>query len=183
MRKGKMWLGLLATGILLSSALISVTNVAMDNEMLINDVLGLSGTKIESSKRSDYADENGNLTDEGWKRMIKDSYDFCIQEEEEGAVLLKNENNALPLDTSAAKEKAISCFGWAFSHPVYGGTGSGDVDTATCVTPQIGLENAGFTVNPALASAYDTWSKDTANNYTNAVNTVGNNTTTALMSA
>lgn len=101
----------------------------------------------------------------------------------EGFVLLKNENGALPLNTSVAKEKAISCFGWAFSHPVYGGTGSGDVDTATCVTPQIGLENAGFTVNPTLATAYDTWSKDPANNYTNAVNTVGNNTTTALMSA
>ena len=95
-------------------------------------------------------------------------------------MLLKNEGNALPLDTST-EEKKISAFGWSFSHPVYGGTGSGNVKTDTAVTPQAGLENAGFTVNPELVEAYGAWSA--SNYYTNAVNTVGNNTTTALMSA
>ena len=77
MKKGKLCLGLFSTGIVLTCTLLSLTNVAIDNEMLINDVLGLTGTKINKSARSSYADEDGNLTDEGYSRMIKDSYDFC----------------------------------------------------------------------------------------------------------
>lgn len=99
----------------------------------------------------------------------------------EGFVLLKN-NGALPLDTGKEKEKNVSCFGWGFSHPVYGGTGSGSVKIETCGTPQKGLENAGFTVNPTLVAAYDTWSKAESSMLGEAVNT-GNGTSTALMSA
>ncbi len=113
MKKGKTWLGIFATGVLLSTALMSATSVAMDNEMLINDVLGLTGQKISESKRSAYADENGQLSDEGWRRMIKDSYDFCVQEEEEGAVLLKNENGALPLKQD---ERNVTLFGRNSAH-------------------------------------------------------------------
>ena len=112
MKKGKVWLGLFATGILLSTMLISATNVAMDNEMLINDALDLTGQKISTSKRSAYADDDGNLTDEGWARMIKDSYDFCVQEEEEGSVLLKNENNAVA--TNRYRYRTFDCF-----HPLF----------------------------------------------------------------
>ncbi|MCI9032279.1 MAG: hypothetical protein HFK09_07185 [Clostridia bacterium] len=100
----------------------------------------------------------------------------------EGFVLLKNKSNTLPIATSKTNPTKINCFGWGFSHPVYGGTGSGKVKTATSVTPQKGLENAGFTVNPTLVAAYDDWSKDDANMLGNAVNT-GNGTSNALMSA
>ena len=152
MRKGKMWLGLLATGILLSSALISVTNVAMDNEMLINDVLGLNGTRIESSKRSDYADENGNLTDEGWKRMIKDSYDFCIQEEEEGAVLLKNENNALPL---TEEERNVTLFGRNSAHLcLRSGAGGAAPNQDLVVHLNDAFESKGFEYNKTVWNLY-----------------------------
>ena len=91
----------------------------------------------------------------------------------EGFVLLKNKSNTLPIATSKTNPTKINCFGWGFSHPVYGGTGSGKVKTATSVTPQKGLENAGFTVNPTLVAAYDDWSKDDANMLGNAVNTGG----------
>lgn len=77
--------------------------------------------------------------------------------EGEGIVLLKN-SGALPLDLSNEKEKKVSVFGWAFSHPVYGGTGSGSVNSENSVTPQMGLENAGFIVNPSLVSEYASWS-------------------------
>lgn len=81
--------------------------------------------------------------------------------EEEGIVLLKNQNGALPLDRSQPGQRRVSAFGWAFSHPVYGGTGSGDIGDGYCVTPQAGLENAGFSVNPTLVGAYDEWSRST----------------------
>ena len=63
MKKSKLWLGLSAVGVLLTTTLIAGTQVAMDNEGLINDVLGLSRTNLASSKRSAYAEADGSLTD------------------------------------------------------------------------------------------------------------------------
>ncbi|MEE3431829.1 MAG: glycoside hydrolase family 3 C-terminal domain-containing protein [Candidatus Enteromonas sp.] len=45
---------------------------------------------------------------------------------QEGIVLLKNKNNTLPL----AKTEAIAPMGYYYAHPVYGGTGSGNVNTS-----------------------------------------------------
>ena len=89
MKKSKLWLGLSAVGILLTTTLIAGTQVAMDNEMLINDVLGLSRTNLSKAKGSDYAEKDGSLTDTGYYKLIADSYKFCIEEEEQGAVLFK----------------------------------------------------------------------------------------------
>ena len=49
-----------------------------------------------------------------------------IEEVEEGAVLLKNENHALPL----AKGSNVSLFGGASAYPLYGASGSGGINTA-----------------------------------------------------
>lgn len=91
--------------------------------------------------------------------------------EGEGIVLLKNENGTLPLDPRGGKEKNVSVFGWSFSHPVYGGSGSGAVDEESCITPRDGLEDAGFSVNPTLESLYADWSANTKRK-TNAGKTV-----------
>lgn len=69
---------------------------------------------------------------------------------EEGMVLLKNENNALPL-SGVSK---LNVFGWSSTNPIYGGTGSGSVDTTTCVTLLQGLENAGFELNTDISDFY-----------------------------
>jgi len=75
----------------------------------------------------------------------------------EGTVLLKNDG-ALPLSSG---EKKVACFGWAFTHPMYGGYGSNKIDDEKCVTPQQGLENAGFTVDQDLVDTYKQWSENT----------------------
>lgn len=75
---------------------------------------------------------------------------ICQQLEEEGAVLLKNENNALPL----SEGNQVSCFSITSVDPVYGGTGSGAVDTATAVTLKSALEQAGLKVNGSLWDFY-----------------------------
>ena len=54
----------------------------------------------------------------------------------EGIVLAKNSSQSLPLDEGAA----VTMLGAAAVNPVYGGAGSGSVDTSTAVTPQQGLE-------------------------------------------
>lgn len=67
----------------------------------------------------------------------------------EGIVLAKNTDAALPL----ASGQKVTMLGRAAADPVYGGSGSGSVDTTTAVNPRQGLENAGFQVNPTAHDA------------------------------
>lgn len=67
----------------------------------------------------------------------------------EGIVLTKNADSFLPI----APQK-INVFGWASTNPIYGGTGSGTVDTTTAVGILEGLENAGFETNSELSEMY-----------------------------
>lgn len=62
---------------------------------------------------------------------------------DEGMVLLKNSNNALPISTSTG----ITLLGRGSVDPIYGGSGSGNVDTTTCANPKSGIEKAGFKVD------------------------------------
>lgn len=70
----------------------------------------------------------------------------------EGAVLLKNTDNALPL---TAGERSITLFGIGSVDPVYGGTGSGAVDTTTAPTFKSAMERDGlFQVNEKVWNWY-----------------------------
>ena len=71
---------------------------------------------------------------------------------EEGFVLLKNQDGALPLDASST---TVSLIGRGAVDPLYGGSGSGNVDASTCATPVSGLEEAGFTVDSASYDFFD----------------------------
>ncbi len=72
--------------------------------------------------------------------------------EDEGIVLLRNENGTLPL----AEGTKVNLFGYASVDPIYGGTGSGSGDTSSNVDVVQGLKNAGLTVNEELVSFYKT---------------------------
>ena len=76
--------------------------------------------------------------------------EICHQVEAEGAVLLMNENNALPL-TSGAK---VSCFSNSSVNLVYGGTGSGNIDASKADNLKSALEKAGLVVNESLWNFY-----------------------------
>ncbi len=73
----------------------------------------------------------------------------------EGVILTKNTDDFLPI----APQK-INVFGWASTNPIYGGTGSGTVDTATAVGILQGLENAGFETNAELSELYVNYRED-----------------------
>lgn len=73
----------------------------------------------------------------------------------EGVILTKNTDAFLPI----APQK-INVFGWASTNPIYGGTGSGTVDTATAVGILQGLENAGFETNEELSKLYTDYRAD-----------------------
>ncbi|MBR3106142.1 MAG: glycoside hydrolase family 3 C-terminal domain-containing protein [Clostridia bacterium] len=70
--------------------------------------------------------------------------------ENEGIVLLRNENSALPL----ASGTKVNLFGYASVDPIYGGTGSGSGDTSANVDVVKGLTNSGLQVNDQLVTFY-----------------------------
>ncbi|GMO57383.1 MAG: glycoside hydrolase family 3 protein [Treponemataceae bacterium] len=75
--------------------------------------------------------------------------------EEEGITLLKNNASALPL-ASGAK---VTLFGRNSVDAIYGGGGSGNVDTTNAATFESALTAAGFNLNPATVNFYKEVSK------------------------
>ncbi|MHA6481998.1 glycoside hydrolase family 3 N-terminal domain-containing protein [Paenibacillus sp. strain BS8-2] len=76
----------------------------------------------------------------------------------EGIVLLKNEENQLPL-----QDKKVNVFGMASLNLRYGGGGSGAGDTSRAVNLFQGLEQAGITYNTELKALYDEVAKREGN--------------------
>lgn len=107
----------------------------------INSFLGISTSKTVNTGGDDsyvryYESEFSSVAD------LKEAGLAKVREVEgEGAVLLKNEGNTLPL---AGKE--VSLFGATAISPVYGGTGSGAVSAADAPTYLQVLTETGFTV-------------------------------------
>lgn len=71
--------------------------------------------------------------------------------EEEGIVLLKNENDVLPLNSKSK----ISVFSQNSVDPVFGGGGAGSVDSAKAINLKTALLEAGFEINETLWSFYE----------------------------
>lgn len=74
---------------------------------------------------------------------------FAPEISDEGIVLLKNENELLPL-----ANKKVNIFGYDAYHFKYSGGGSGAVDLSNCVTLFDGLSRAGIEYNPDLHTMY-----------------------------
>ncbi len=157
MAKPKLWLGLSAVGVLVTSVLLAGRQLAGDYAGLINDVLGLSTQKISNIDSADvkgsaYKDADGSLSDKGWKRMIADSYNFCEEAVEQGSVLLKNENNALPLKKT---ERKVTLLGKGSKNMfMRSGAGGAAPNPNLVVTLDKAFENNGFQVNKEVYKAY-----------------------------
>ena len=72
----------------------------------------------------------------------------------EGMILLKNNNNALPLDS---KIKNVAVFGNTSIETVTGGTGSGDVNEEYTISIADGLKNAGLICDETLFGVYKSY--------------------------
>ena len=89
-----------------------------------------------------YLSGSGTVTTE-------DSEALCLEIQQEGMVLLKNEGG-LPLKENAR----VTLLGQSSADFVYGGAGSGSVDTSAAADLREAMEEAGFTVNPTLWDFY-----------------------------
>lgn len=93
-----------------------------------------------------------------WNKYL----DTAAQVVSEGIVMLKNENNALPLD----KNEEIALFGRIQFSYYKSGTGSGGmVNVSKIVGIPEGLTDCGIKLNKELQDAYSEWLADNANVY------------------
>jgi beta-glucosidase len=85
---------------------------------------------------------------------IDEAKALCTEIAEEGIVLLKNEDSALPL----AEGTKVNIFGWSSTNPIYGGTGSGALsDAYPTVDFLTGLTDSGIEYNQDLVDFYTSW--------------------------
>lgn len=120
-------------------------------EPIINTFLGATNFKVVEG---DQAEDT-----EYFKREYTTEQDRLAADKEaglntarEGFVLLKNEAQALPIDSGSN----VTLFGVASADILYGGGGSGAVDTSNVANLKDALESTGFSVNPDVWSFYTT---------------------------
>ena len=147
--KVRLWSVLTGLTAILTVAAIVGNIIANQYATTINVALNASTYKIihgENTGDTEYF-KKGFASDEE-----REAYEaeLCATVEAEGAALLKNENNALPL-ASGAK---VSLFGHGSVDLMYGGTGSGSVDTSKAPNLKQALEAQGITINQTLWDLY-----------------------------
>lgn len=172
MRKYQRWLGFAAAFTLLFSTALSLTSSAFYYSGYVNSFLGLTGKTITAEGDTNYyPSAYGELNAENSEKLIADEKAHSIQAMHEGAVMLRNENNALPLTED---ELDVTFFGNSVKSPVYK-TNAGQAN----FNPERGgqlydaFESAGFRINPVMRQAYDNSGVDRVSSTTSGVSDIG----------
>ena len=147
--KVRLWSVLTALTAILTIAAIVGNIIANQYATTLNVALNASTYKIIKGNTTEDTEyfKSGFASD-----AEREAYEaeLCATVEAEGAALLKNENNALPL-ASGAK---VSLFAHGSVDLMYGGTGSGSVDTSKAPSLKDALEAQGIVVNQTLWDLY-----------------------------
>lgn len=148
-KKTRIWLIVtaivLVLGIVVNAVLLNVPIVT--NSLSL--VFGGERANITEDNRTEWYDRQYASKEE----VLDTANDFVIEVEKEGIVLLKNENDALPL---SGKDAHISVFGKNSVNIVYSGSGSASSNSSTAQrTLYESLEAAGISYNETLKSFYE----------------------------
>lgn len=139
-------------GLTILSGIVSVIMIAVlvITTIFDNTVAVFFGGQFWELKNEDknavYFESDFSSTEE----MTRYGLDVAERVEAEGAALLLNENNALPLQ----KGGNVSLFSNSSVNLVYGGTGSGNIDASTADNLKTALEESGINVNETLWNFY-----------------------------
>lgn len=131
----------------LAIVLIAATVVTTMFDNTLSIFVGGTFNNFEKNPDAMYFESDFATNEE----MVAYGLELCELVEAEGAALLLNENNALPL----APGSRVSTFSNSSGNLVYGGTGSGNIDASTANTLKGALEDAGFEVNGTLWDFYN----------------------------
>ncbi len=144
---------LTATGVVLLTIGMAGGKIADENAAQINKALHTVSSITREKEGAEETDTQYYKSKFNSVKDLKAAGDaLCERTEEEGLVLLKNENHALPLLEGKRK---VSLFSISSVDPIYGGTGSGSVDTTGTPTFKSAFErNNLFSVNPTLWDYY-----------------------------
>lgn len=131
------------------AALVATFIVAPMYETTINVATNADTYRII---RGETTEDTNYFTSDFASDEEREAYEaeLCATVEAEGAALLTNNNNALPL----AQGAKVSLFARGSVDLMYGGTGSGAVDTTAAPTMKDALEAQGIEVNPTLWDWY-----------------------------
>lgn len=148
----KAFAGIWGTVLAILLILVLVANYfAMKYTTIITRSLGHTTTKVtttgDGSGDNEYFKSDYSSHDE----LVDHETEFSKQLVAEGIVLMKNQDNVLPLESG----KKISLFGIGSAKFVYSGLGSGAIDTSKTTSLKDALEAEGFQVNPDLYSVYE----------------------------
>lgn len=127
---------------------------AIDFKLSAGELAGLMDT-LFGSQRPIYSDEVTSVypTQKATNKAeaFANAQEVNLKLAEEGFVLLKNENAALPMNKGAR----ISVFSKNSVNLSYGGSGSGGFDTSNNKNLYESLNDAGFVTNPTLKRFYE----------------------------
>ena len=154
MKKGlkNLYKGIVVSFATLTGIALTGTIIANENASIINSQFGFSSTKyVESDSAKDVDSDYFKSKYSHLTEVVEAGKKVVAEVEEEGAVLLKNENNALPLKNAAK----VSLVGVSSVDPVFSGTGSGSTSTASNPTMKDAFTEAGMDVNPTLWQFYN----------------------------
>ncbi|MBR0392810.1 MAG: glycoside hydrolase family 3 C-terminal domain-containing protein [Oscillospiraceae bacterium] len=146
-------LGLTALLALLLAVSVSLTSTMFYYSGYVNSFLGLTGETVTVEGDTNYFPSMlGELNAENSDRLIELEKAHSIQAMHEGTVLIRNENNTLPL---SSEERRITVFGNNAADPVYRtNAGNASFSEECGGTLYAALESAGFSINPVLQEAY-----------------------------
>ncbi len=124
---------------------------AMKYTTIITRSLGHTTTKVTTTGDGSGDNEYFKSDYSSHEELVDHETEFSKQLVAEGIVLMRNQDNVLPLESG----KKISLFGIGSAKFVYSGLGSGAIDTSKTTSLKDALEAEGFQVNPDLYSVYE----------------------------
>ena len=191
MKRSRIFRGVTSVLLLIECVILGLTIAMFSFASFINIALGVETSKlvlkdgvtseedVEKPQyfKSKFAKDINNPTEEEIAAKNEAVAAFVELEEEEGSVLLKNDNNALPL--SADEIKNVNLFGRSTVNP-YTKSNSGGGSGGTYIDYLTALTEKGFTYNQTLVEAYQ---NDTSPKRSGSARTIGESPVSVYTSA
>ena len=157
--KSKVWRGLTATGAMLLAASVTASTIVTAHRTDIDKMIGTQSTQIVNETNASpeelytYSSDYSSTTE-----LVQAMQDIGTRMSQEGSVLLKNNNAALPL--SAEEIGKVSLLGFQSYFPnkgaILGPTAAENHGTEADTVDLVGaLEARGFTLNATLKDMYN----------------------------